>query len=695
MGQFLIIFLEVFLFAQRGHSVVTPNIRMPASPTSSSDSILNQNLDRIVNLIHNPVNSGGSAWPEEKIVGGTEVIKGELPYQVAFASKKSESEDAVVISCGGSLISSRWVLSAAHCSPAFHSGMQVIVGDHDRLTPEADEQRFKIKQYYVHEAFNSESLLHDIALVMLDGHARVTAHVGYINLPLNSKESRGYALVSGWGRTIYQDPNSSPAILHRAWVPLIPIQLCQFYYVVKQSQLCAGFYQGGKDSCQGDSGGPLVCSPEMNPVSNDSMNQNQTLEPSNFAALENQYPPPKVTHPGPDAYVCGIVSYGSGCALPQAPGVYTRVGFYLDWITNKITKHTLEEDKLNSTAARLETEPYQFMGVVDTEDFKNTLHCVGVLVHHYYALTSAECCKNSLGRLSQFQCHKIAFDRTKNTEGSQNNFRVARVSVYDQNWLFRKVSKSSKAKVTPRTASRGSTDGSVALLNLFGIPRKNFIFPANFPKMIIKDGDKAVLVSLRNDTTKVGRVEHIFGHYRIMDCPVELFGPSKKFNFTADDVICAAYLEGLKCTDAVGGSALMCRSKDAYNNGALDDQSFLCGMKTSLGRARGSSPTLNTVAFDDAVGGSALMCRSKDAYNNGALDDQSFLCGMKTSLGRARGSSPTLNTVAFDVLPPSWQHRASEVCLFRKIYVPEFISDHGSISLADMMAFRGIWLPQI
>jgi len=47
--------------------------------------------------------------------------------------------------------------------------------------------------------------------------------------------------------------------------------------------LCAG--EEGKDSCQGDSGGPLAC-------------QN---------------------------VLCGIVSWGRGCALKDFPGVYTEV----------------------------------------------------------------------------------------------------------------------------------------------------------------------------------------------------------------------------------------------------------------------------------------------------------------------------------------------------------------------------------
>uniref|UniRef100_A0A8C4Y629 Peptidase S1 domain-containing protein n=1 Tax=Gopherus evgoodei TaxID=1825980 RepID=A0A8C4Y629_9SAUR len=95
----------------------------------------------------------------------------------------------------------------------------------------------------------------------------------------------------------------APMTLQQLQVPLIDPLPCDALYrhrssmrEIQDDMVCAGYAEGQRDACQGDSGGPLVCQK---------------------AGLW---------------FVTGVISWGEGCALPNRPGVYIRVGAYLDWI---------------------------------------------------------------------------------------------------------------------------------------------------------------------------------------------------------------------------------------------------------------------------------------------------------------------------------------------------------------------------
>lgn len=84
-------------------------------------------------------------------------------------------------------------------------------------------------------------------------------------------------------------------------MPVIADDVCEdmyyaLFYDYDRRMMCAGLPEGGADACQGDSGGPLVA----------------------------------------DGVQVGIVSWGYGCARPEAPGVYTEVAHYADWVKSII-----------------------------------------------------------------------------------------------------------------------------------------------------------------------------------------------------------------------------------------------------------------------------------------------------------------------------------------------------------------------
>uniref|UniRef100_A0A8D0GC19 Peptidase S1 domain-containing protein n=1 Tax=Sphenodon punctatus TaxID=8508 RepID=A0A8D0GC19_SPHPU len=226
---------------------------------------------------------------DDKIVGGYTCGKNSVPYQVSLNSGYHF--------CGGSLINSQWVVSAAHC---YKSRIQVRLGEHSLSSNEGTEQFISSSKVIRHQSYSSQSLDNDIMLIKLANPATLNSYVRTVSLPSSCASTGTQCLISGWGNTL-SNGVSNPDKLQCLSSPVLSSSQCSSAYPgqITKNMICVGYLEGGKDSCQGDSGGPVVCN----------------------GALQ------------------GTVSWGIGCAQRGYPGVYTKVCNYVSWIQNTIASN--------------------------------------------------------------------------------------------------------------------------------------------------------------------------------------------------------------------------------------------------------------------------------------------------------------------------------------------------------------------
>ena len=259
-----------------------------------------------------PVMLATAATPSstpEPIINGQPADITEVPWQVALVNAHI-ADDFDAQFCGGSIISDRWILTAAHCLIGKNAAdVDVLAGV--TTLGQAGSNRISVQQIVNHPSFNAATFENDIALLRLSTPLTLSnANTQMIALPYDQEASTWpaastSAVVSGWGNTTTAG-SSYPTDLMAAVVAVLAdpddpscgsYPGTEFYPAL---MLCAAELILGKDSCQGDSGGPLA------------------------------------VEVGDSWTLAGIVSWGYNCADPAYPGVYTRITQYLSWIEDHV-----------------------------------------------------------------------------------------------------------------------------------------------------------------------------------------------------------------------------------------------------------------------------------------------------------------------------------------------------------------------
>ncbi|CAF0761875.1 unnamed protein product [Rotaria sordida] len=240
-----------------------------------------------------------------RIFGGSHAVRNSWPWQVLYEERKSCGNNQICLGvCGGTLIDSRHVLTAAHCIGTTNpTAITITAGLHNKKNDESDTRQVRaVERIFMHPNYNDKTIENDLTILRLAQPVQFNKYVQPACLPGPEPQPDADVILIGWGAL--QMGTGAYHELKQTKVKVIGD--CNKYWgqVNEEKQVCVGHTGTGDSACQGDSGGPMLY--ERN----------------------GQW------------IVSGVASFVSatGCTTyaNSRPNVYARVSAYLPWIKSII-----------------------------------------------------------------------------------------------------------------------------------------------------------------------------------------------------------------------------------------------------------------------------------------------------------------------------------------------------------------------
>ncbi|XP_073722646.1 chymotrypsin-like protease CTRL-1 [Misgurnus anguillicaudatus] len=249
----------------------------------------------------------GIAPLNTRVVGGTNALPGSWPWQVSIHFNGRPT-------CGGTLIHSQWVMTAAHCIASTDINQWTLyLGRETQITstanPNANEVSVGVQSITVHPKYNNTLYDYDICLMKLNEPVIFTNYIRPVCLASNASvfHNATTCWATGWGKIGKDEVLPAPKTLQEVEVPIVSNRQCACQYkptdgdIITSQMICAG--RAGKGVCQGgDSGGPLQCKQ------------------------------------GSVWVQAGITSFGVPCATEGFPEVYSRVSEFQSWVSENVNE---------------------------------------------------------------------------------------------------------------------------------------------------------------------------------------------------------------------------------------------------------------------------------------------------------------------------------------------------------------------